>query len=628
MSPVSIALRLFRFRVVAPAGAVLLGCVMSAAPAPVKDAAPPFVDKYCAGCHNDVDLEAGLDLTTLQFQPTDRANFQTWVKVHDRLRAREMPPKKKERPDPGDLERFLESVSSSLITYEHDKANRDGRATQRRLNRSEYENTLRDLLSLPLLQVKAQLPEDGEAYRFNKVSTALDISRVHMARYITAADYAMREAIRQQYERPPATVKRYYARDERTLTSRFHSVIDGSPSPDRRTFPVLGTQAQPDVRLLKAPLTVGDADPAMRELEAVGWVHGHYQTAFSSGWGNFVAPIQGRYRIRFSGYTLWASPYGHRRETVGTGAEKKMVERAPRWHQPNYDDLSPGRRNEPIIIYARTNGGNRRLGEFDLTPEPAVHELDVLLQANETIITDAARFYRSRPTGVFLGGSESYYTNPLAQKDGAPAVAFRWMEVEGPLSEEASTAGYRLLFGDLPIQKVEKGGVGVTIDVVPTTARGGRGGRGGRSATQDPASGQSTPPAAQAAGFGRGPPPPQEVMVEVRSENPTRDAERVLRGFMQRAYRRPVEERDMQRFLAVIADRRGAGLGFAGSMLAGYTAVLSSPGFLFLDEKPGALDGYALAARLAFFLWNSEPDAALRARAARGELQRPEVLRA
>jgi hypothetical protein len=63
-------------------------------------------------------------------------------------------------------------------------------------------------------------------------------------------------------------------------------------------------------------------------------------------------------------------------------------------------------------------------------------------------------------------------------------------------------------------------------------------------------------------------------------------------------------------------------------MMAGYTAVLASPGFVFLDEKPGHLDALALATRLSLFLWNSVPDDALRARAASGELSRPEVLRA
>jgi hypothetical protein len=63
-------------------------------------------------------------------------------------------------------------------------------------------------------------------------------------------------------------------------------------------------------------------------------------------------------------------------------------------------------------------------------------------------------------------------------------------------------------------------------------------------------------------------------------------------------------------------------------MIAGYTAVLCSPGFVCVEENPGLLDGHALAARLALFLGNSAPDDALRALAASGHLQTSEDLRA
>src|SRR5258705_5129859 len=62
-------------------------------------------------------------------------------------------------------------------------------------------------------------------------------------------------------------------------------------------------------------------------------------------------------------------------------------------------------------------------------------------------------------------------------------------------------------------------------------------------------------------------------------------------------------------------------------MIAGYTAVLCSPEFLYLDDRPGPLADYELASRLAFFLWNSPPDNELRCCAEKGELRKPEVLR-
>ena len=61
-------------------------------------------------------------------------------------------------------------------------------------------------------------------------------------------------------------------------------------------------------------------------------------------------------------------------------------------------------------------------------------------------------------------------------------------------------------------------------------------------------------------------------------------------------------------------------------LIATYTAVLCSPGFVCLDEKPGRLDDYALASRLSFFLWNSAPDEELRQLAASGQLHQPAIL--
>ena len=585
-----------------------------------------FTEKYCAGCHNDVDKEAGFDITALAFAPDDTANFQRWVKVHDRLQAGEMPPKQKKRPAPGELEAFLSGLGSSLTKHEQAASAQAGRAVRRRMNRGEYENSLRDLFAAPWLQIRDQLPEDGEAHGFNKVSSALDVSHVHLTRYMLAADYAMRQAISVKLTQPEPTLRRYYARDERSLTGFQPSVNQNAGPPDRHKFPVLGTQAQPDVRAYKAPLTVGDADPATRELEAIGWTSSNYVTGFASGWGNFRAPVAGRYRLRFSGYTLWAGPGGHGTR-FANGRDKTGTPRPPSWFYPNYDDISPGRRDEPITIYAKGGTQNRRLGQFDLTPEPRVTQLDeVWLLANEYIVTDASRFYRSRPTG-FQGG----YTNPLAQPDGTPAVAFRWMEVEGPLHDDSTTAGYRLLFGDLALKRLEPGAAGLAIDV-PAAARerGGRSdrNRGGTADAYGAPSGQTGQGAPAPLGASPRFAPFTKVMVEVVSENPPGDADRLLRGFMARAYRRAVDEADVQRFLGLIQQRMQAGLGFGRAMLAGYTAVLASPKFVYLDEQPGALDDQALATRLALFLTNAAPDEPLRARAAQGELRRPEGLRA
>ena len=550
-----------------------------------------FIDRHCANCHDDIEKEAGLDLTSLAFQPEDSNNLRKWVRIHDRALHGEMPPKRKERPASSELETFLGSIASAVTTHENAVTAREGRATQRRLNGYEYENILRDLLAAPWLQVRAQFPDDGEAHRFNKVGDALDVSHVHMARYMGAADYAMREVLAVQLLQPPTKTRRHYARDQRTLTSKFTPNIFNT-SPDRLTYPVIGSTPQPDVRHLRAPLTVGESDPATRDLEAIGWVSSNYVTGFTYRWDGFRAPVAGRYRVKFSGYTLWAAPGGvamrfqNEKDKVGTP-------RPPNRHVPDYDQISPGRTQEPITVYTRNGVPNRRVGEFDLTPEPAVYDLgEIWLQADETLVPDASRLYRSRPEA---------FRNPLMTEEGAPSVAFRWMEIEGPLYDKTTLSGYRLLFDDLPLKRHPGRTTGaVAIKVVP--------------------------PEPAVAGARQG--PIEEAFVEVESRDPAADARRLLKRFVARAYREPTTEADSALFVALYDQQRAAGLSFTEAMFAAYTAVLASPGFVFLNEAPGRLDDHALATRLALFLGNSEPDAALRARADRGELRDPAVLRA
>ncbi len=553
-----------------------------------------FTDRHCSACHNDVDREAGLDLTSLPFIPDNPTNFATWVKVHDRVQAGEMPPKEKRPPPATTRTAFARALAGTLTSAERASLARDGRATQRRLNRYEFENALRDLFAAPWLQVKNDLPEDGEAQLYNKIGDVLDVSHVQMTRSLRAADLAIRQAMSlelEHVENPTTKSKRYYARDEQTFTRTFR----GPPDAERQAFPVLGTKGDPEVRAYRAPLSVGEADPAKRDLEAVGWMRSNYHP-FHTIWDNFRAPVAGRYRVRWSGYTIWVGPNGFTSRVTRKDGKTTLVDRLPQWFDPNGDDVSPGRRNEAITIYAQGPTDIRRIGGFDLTPEPAVNDLGtVWLAANESLVTDAARFFRNRPGTA---------ANPLAQQDGAPAVAFRWMEVEGPLHDEATTAGYRVLFGNLPLRPMDKSEVKIAA-LDQGLARGVSG----------------------AGDYGRVV-KIREVPVAVVTAHPKEDAERLLRAFMQRAYRRPVQEAEAQRYLGVITGQLVAGHDFTYAMIAGYTAVLCSPGFLYMEQEPGRLDDYALASRLAFFLWNSPPDPALLARAARGELRRPEMLQA
>jgi hypothetical protein len=122
-----------------------------------------FVEEYCASCHNDVDNKGRLDLTRLEFVPSDPANLAVWIKVHDRLKAGEMPPRNRARPDATRQKAFIQGLARSIVDGERAALAGEGRAIRRRLNRHEYENAVRDLLGVPWARIADRLPEDGEA---------------------------------------------------------------------------------------------------------------------------------------------------------------------------------------------------------------------------------------------------------------------------------------------------------------------------------------------------------------------------------------------------------------------------------------------------------------------------------
>src|SRR5262249_11517163 len=98
-------------------------------------------------------------------------------------------------------------------------------------------------------------------------------------------------------------------------------------------------------------------------------------------------------------------------------------------------------------------------------------------------------------------------------------------------------------------------------------------------------------------------------------------------AFAPQAFRRPVPPQELERYVAIAKDRLDAKVSFEEAMRTAYKAMLCSPDFLFIEERPGKLEAPALAERLSLFLWNSAPDERLREVAQNGNLSKPEVLR-
>jgi hypothetical protein len=520
---------------------------------PMPPSVRTLIVKNCAVCHRPPNPPLGIDLTTLTFNLNDVDTFGRWVRIHDAVRDGKMPPGGGNVLKDADRAAFVSAVAEPIIAYEHLRAATEGRAVLRRLNRYEYENSIRELLSAPWLQLKDSLPEDGLDHHFNKSGQALDISHVQMSRYMEAAEHAIRLVVNAANQ--PEVQQRYYARDQKRFIGRMRYTFFNH-SPERLMIPILGFDAQPEVVAEKVPISVGESDPKTRELEAFA-TPGSTFNGNDYSFDQFKSPVGGRYHLRFNVYSIWI-------HTVWGAEDKLNPNRTPWWH-PDRAKTSRGKTIEPVTIYALSRGGEKRLlGSFDVGPEPAIHEMDVYLLPDEQIMPDASRLFRSRP---------GFRGSPDATEAGMPGVAYRWMEVDGLVKDAQSGEGFHRLFGNLPASPDNKGQLSVT-------------------------------PSAPG------------------------DAEQLLRQFMAAAYRRPPREEEVQRYLRIIRDQEGMHVQFADAMIAGYTAVLCSPGFIYLEEQPGRLDPYALASRLSYFLWNGPPDPELRRLAANGTLEKPDVLRA
>ncbi len=130
------------------------------------------------------------------------------------------------------------------------------------------------------------------------------------------------------------------------------------------------------------------------------------------------------------------------------------------------------------------------------------------------------------------------------------------------------------------------------------------------------------------------PPESQRVLLGENSETILKTGQmnegqmrKQLTEFASRAYRRAVEEEEVERILDIIAKRQQSGRTPLDAYADGLKAVVCSPNFLYLDESgTDRLSSHALASRLSYFLWSSMPDAELVELAASDKLQDPQVL--
>jgi hypothetical protein len=173
--------------------AASLSTVLFAADTPsFEKTVQPVLTSTCSPCHNAQFASGGFNIDAFAKAGSIAQNRDGWDVIMRKLRGGEMPPKGVARP----------AGMDALIQYvqgEFDKADRNikpdpGRVTARRLNRSEYSNTIRDLLAVDF-HAEKNFPTDDLGNGFDNIGDVLTISPVLMGKYMSAAERIASRAI-------------------------------------------------------------------------------------------------------------------------------------------------------------------------------------------------------------------------------------------------------------------------------------------------------------------------------------------------------------------------------------------------------------------------------------------------
>ena len=438
-----------------------------------------------------------------------------------------------------------------------------GAAALRRLNRTEYGYAVRDLLRTPHLGVAERLPADAEAFGFDHVGSALRSSPVQLSRLLEAADAAVRTAAAIGPEPQPFLVKMRAVED-----GRFQSTKDR--------------------------VTVGEGDEA---LAVILRQPNTAQTPWRLyGWRT---PHAAHYRIRVRAKAATFSTTGRVNLEVAKDAAKRKAslkrEKEAYEEQPPGETLTAPTEEQVLSFYADT----RRLAAFDLSGEWQELETTAFLAPGEEF-----RFFVPTMNDRSGNWRKGPYTGP--------AVVLDRFEIAGPLTPDGSPApwpapGYDVLFGDLPMRTWKEPRGSETAGSIPPPTVEFHAATGGKKYPKLKA-------------------PPKDLRMTVVSADPGADARRLLDRFLPIAFRRPVPGEEAERYLELVRSRLEEGTTFEEAMFTGYAAALCSPDFLLVGRRPGEAADYALAERLALFLWRSLPDDELRSLAHAGALSDPATL--
>ena len=623
----------------------------------------PVLENYCYECHGDGSKKAGLALDEFATAADVRAARPKWEAVLRNVSQHLMPPD--DGPAPTTTERDLISRFVEQELFALDPAHPDpGRVVLRRLNRAEYNATIRDLVGVDFKPAE-DFPPDDSGYGFDNIGDVLTLPPVLLEKYLSAADKVIDTAIvtdpiRSEVRRTPASLSQIgfnaigdrgdgwvhlisleeddavvelplpagdYLFRVHAYATKTGGAVKGQGSETPLTFdkdpgPTKLALMLNDAFVQDFTLTTDEKNPEVYEAR-IGVPTGKQRFRAvvrrkRGGSENETYMLNGRLGQQQPGivFVKWLEiegplPAATRRYRAGELAASPEVRLTPAGDQLLLHNgevavpLDLPRETEVILraqAYANQAGPEPARMEFRLDGKP-VHAFDVLAPGNMQPIPKQRVFSLS----LLVAAPVVYEFRTKL-----PAGRHRFAAAFTNDFVDPSNENPNLRDRDLFIQNLEIANPSEPV-LIP-----------GKPAPLEQLFAAATaakPVSSLARVLGKKPQP----------ADPAVAARTIISGFTRRAWRRYVEPAEIDRLVSLYAHARAQGDSFEGGVKLALKAALVSPHFLFIGDQarpaaalatgPRPLDEFALASRLSYFLWSSMPDDELLDLAERGALR-------
>jgi hypothetical protein len=204
------------------------------------EAIAPFLQNHCVGCHSGDDAEGGIELDRYRDSANVQTDYELWEKISRLINEHQMPPADEPRPSSLEIIDVSAAIEVELAAFDCTGHRHPGRVTIRRLNKAEYNNTIRDLVGLDL-RLADDFPSDDVGNGFDNIGDVLTIPPILLEKYLGAA-----YAIAQRVYADEATRKRVFPHEPESDDERIEAA--------RQNIRDFGSKA------FRRPLTAAEED--------------------------------------------------------------------------------------------------------------------------------------------------------------------------------------------------------------------------------------------------------------------------------------------------------------------------------------------------------------------------------